>query len=457
MLSCGIAVMAVIGPIAWHHDAEDLTATLMGGPSWAHPLGTDALGRDVLARTLVATRLTVVMAAITTIIAIGGGLLLGAGIVLAPRWIRTVGERAIDGLLAYPPIIVALTVTAIFQPSVESVTVAIGLAFIPQAARLSNNLAASIGGRDYIAAAELLGLRPFRLLRRHIVPNHAGPLLVLTSVGFASAIIALSGLSFIGLGVQDPSYDWGKLLTAGLQDLSVNPIEVVGPGLCIMLTGMAAGLVGDGLTRQLDPRRASVVNVERAGPGVVGVPALSDWVEDEHEEVRADAAVTVRNLRITNGAGVPLLSEISLHVGPGEIVGLVGESGSGKTLTALSIARLLPQTLRWEASALMVNGSAANGSDQADAKRLAIDLGIVFQDPGSCFNPARHVGPQLTEVVRVHTGLSKRQANALAIDRLREVRVSSPALRMRQYPHELSGGMRRRAMIAMALMTSPGS
>ena len=464
-LVCGIIVLAlvlvlaIIGPVIWGTEANALGTVFRSGPTAAHLLGTDALGRDVLARTLTATRLTIWMAFLATLIAVGAGIVLGAAIVIAGPRVRGIGERLIDLLVAYPPIIVALAVTAIFRPSETSVVVAIGLAFTPQFARLTNTLASSVSERDYVSVAHLLGLRGGRVLRRHILPNMAGPLLVLASVGFASAIITLSGLSFIGLGVQQPTYDWGALLAAGLQDLNANPIEVVGPALGILITGLAAGLVGDGLNHYLDPRlRLALRPGRRAGTlkrAAARTPAAAG-PRSQPGEPADDLVASIQDLEVyaPGTPDAPIVRGVSLQIRRGEIVGLVGESGSGKTMTAMGLARLLPAGLEWDAAELTVNGRDVN-SHSRPPRHLATEVGIVFQDPSSSFNPARHVGPQITETARVHGGMSKRDASARAIERLRESHVSSPELRMRQYPHELSGGMRQRAMIAMALMTSP--
>jgi len=469
-----LALLAILGPAVWGTKADSLTPALRAGASGAHWLGTDALGRDVVYRTLVAARLTLVMAGAATIIAVVGGVMLGTTILLWGRRVRSVGEGMIGLMVAYPPIIVALAITAIFRPSVNSVVIAIGIAFIPQFARLSNTMSASVVGKDFVVVAQLVGLKPMQVFRRHVMPNVVGPMLVLTSVMFGTAIITLSGLSFIGLGVQEPAYDWGRLLSSGLQDLSVNRIEVVGPGAAILLAGLALGLVGDGLDQYLDPRRsvrrAPKVS-RREGTKGVAVAASESGIEASEgisEEPLARTRlsndyehgylVSVDQLYISAGSSPtdgPLVRGVSLDVKKGEMVAIVGESGSGKTLTAMAIARLLPPGLKWSSKTMCIDGHDISDPARRTPRELATSMGIVFQDPSSCFNPAMHIGRQITEVARVHQGLSKRAANEAGVARLRETQVSAPELRMRQFPHQLSGGMRQRAMIAMALMTAP--
>lgn len=446
-----MVLLAVFAPILWGSQADALTIDIRTNASGAHPLGTDALGRDVLLRTLVATRITLIMAACATLIAAGVGTVLGAGVVVAGRHVRGTGARVIDLLVSYPPIIIALTITAIFSPGKVSVVFAIGLGFCPQFARLTNTLASSVSSRDYVAVAKLLGTGRARLLTRHVLPNISSPMLVLTSVGFATSIVALSGLSFLGLGVQQPDYDWGSLLADGLRDLSTLPVESVGPALAILLTGLAAGLVGDGLARYGEPRQQERVG-RTTRPRQVTAPPVPTR-ETQTDDARATVAA-ISELQIMAG-NLPLVRGISLEIKTGEIVGLVGESGSGKSLTAMAFARLLGPGLTWTVDRLQLGDLDLSRPDVPLPTRLATELGVVFQDPSSCLNPALRVGTQLTEVLQVHKGFSRKAARAAAVERLREVRVSSPEVRMHQYPHELSGGMQQRAMIAMALLTEP--
>ncbi|MFB9195223.1 dipeptide/oligopeptide/nickel ABC transporter permease/ATP-binding protein [Actinomadura verrucosospora] len=454
VLAALILVVAVVAPMLWQGRADALTADIRQGPSGAHWLGTDALGRDVFWRTVVATRLTVEMATAATAIAAVLGTLLGAGIAAAGTAVRAVGDRVIDLLLSFPPIIIALTFTAILSPGRASVVGALGLAFCPQFARLTNRLALSVNQRDYVAVARLLGVGRVRALTRHVVPNIAAPLLVLVSVGFATSVLTVSGLSFLGLSVQPPAYDWGSLLASGLRNIYDNPGEALGPALAILVTGLAAGLVGDGLVRHLDPRGAPPPRRTAPAPAPPRRAPAGRAPSGGAGPERA-AAASVQGLSVRRPDGRELIHEVSLTVGAGEIVGIVGESGSGKSLTALALARLLPRELDWSAERLDVGGIDLADPAKAPPARLATEVGIVFQDPSSSFNPALRIGTQLTEVLRAHTKTSRRQADALAVARLTETRVSSPELRMRQYPHELSGGMRQRAMIAAAIMHEP--
>ncbi|MFC4914104.1 dipeptide/oligopeptide/nickel ABC transporter permease/ATP-binding protein [Actinomadura gamaensis] len=466
-----IVLLAVVAPWIWGADATHLSGAARAGVSGAHWLGTDALGRDVLARTLVATRLTLVMTVLATAIAGTLGILLGTAVWVSGPRVRETGLRLIDVMVSYPAIILALAVAAILGAGAVAAVVAIGVAWSPAFARLTANLAASVAGRDFVATARLLGVPPYRVLTRHLLPNIAEPLLVLLSVAFAGTLTALSGLSFIGLGVQAPSYDWGALLNTGLAALYTNPAEALGPAVAITLTGVLAGFVGDGLAAGADPHRMRVLGGRRGRAAAATVAASSaaasaassaaassaaaraERTAGDRPQAPEDALLTVDDLRIHAPTGEELVAGVSLHVRPGEIVGVVGESGSGKSLTAMAIARLLPDAVRADASVLRLDDLDLRGAASPD--RLATEIGVVYQDPAASFNPALRIGGQLTEVLRRHRGIGRAEARERAARALERVHITRPAARLRQHPHELSGGMRQRAMIASALLTEP--
>lgn len=447
----GFLLLAAFGPVIWGHDADTLTPDAHLSASAGHWFGTDALGRDVLARTMAATRPTLLMTLAATAVAAVGGIALGAAIWVAGPRVRELGQRLIDVLISYPSVIFALIVAAVLGPGASTSVAAIGLATCPAFARLTTNLAASVAGRDFVSTARLLGVSPLRLLRRHILPNIAEPLLVLVSVAFTASLKALSGLSFLGLGSD---FDWGRLLFSGLEGIYVNPAPALGPAAAIVLAGLAGGLIGDGLAAAANPaaqerphgQRAKIrAALDAAGPAAPGARPADDTL------------VTVDALTVRLPDGTPLVDGVSLRLAAGEVLGVVGESGSGKSLTAMALARLLPEELDARAEVLRVGDLdlAGSGAGEPDARRLANEIGIVYQDPSSSFNPTLRIGGQLTEVLRVHGGVSGSEARRLAVEQLELARVTLPRQRMRQHPHELSGGMRQRAMIAAALLTRP--
>ncbi|MFF8375635.1 dipeptide/oligopeptide/nickel ABC transporter permease/ATP-binding protein [Streptomyces sp. NPDC015661] len=469
-----IALLAAVAPLVWDGEAEELGA----GPSRAamssaHWLGTDALGRDLFARTMVATRLTLEMSLAAAALASLLGVLLGSAVWVSGPGLRRAGLRVIDVAVSYPALILALVVAAVADAGPVGAVCAIGIGGSPSFARLTANLAASVAGRDYVATARLLGVPPWRVLTRHLLPNISGPLLVLLSVAFAQSLTALSALSFLGLGVQPPDYDWGALLGTGLKSVYTNPVEALGPAAAITLTGVLAGLVGDGLAALVDPHSSAGSRSRKARskrPHPVATPAdghahtVASRELSRTEATAApdadDAVLHVDGLTVQSEDGTMLVDGVSFTIGRGERLGLVGESGSGKSLTAMAVARLLPTTLHAEASRLDLSpesgGPAVDliGAD-VPATLLATGIGVVFQDTSSSFNPALRMGGQLTETIRVHGKVPATAARSRAVAALERVHIRAPETVVRQYPHQLSGGMRQRAMIAAALLTEP--
>jgi peptide/nickel transport system permease protein len=449
-LVAGVAILGtlllvtVVAPLVLSGPADTLTGDSRLGPGGGHLFGTDAFGRDALARALVATRLTLLMAVTATAAAFVGGVAIGSLVHLAPNWLRELCLRIVDSAVAFPSLIFALVVAAVLGPGSRSAVVAISVAGLPGFARLTANLAASVAHRDYVFTARLLGVSGPRVLARHVLPNISGPLLVLLSSSFTLSLLDISSLSFVGLGVQSPQYDWGRLLNEALPSILTQPTLVLAPSIMLLIAGVGAMLLGDGVATAVDPR-----NRPRGADGAVSPTSPGATAADRTDP---DAVLTVAGLTVVAGA-LTLVDDVSFSIGAGQVVGLVGESGSGKSTIAMAVLGLLPDGMTVRARALRLGELDLTGP--LPARRLATEIGIVYQDPVATFNPALRLGVQLTEVARVHQGRSRSQAGQDMVGALRDIRVTEPLRRLRQHPHELSGGMLQRASIASAMSTKP--
>ncbi len=450
------AATAVIASFTLVGAADGLSPDTNRPMSAGHWLGTDAFGRDMLARALVGAESSLVMALAATALSMVAGVLIGTAVWIVPRRVREGALRIVEIAVSYPELLVAVVLAAILGAGRWQLVLAVGLANIPATARLTANLGAALHQRDFVTTARLTGVPGWAMIGRHLLPNMAEPLLIQLAATFSTGLVAMSALSFVGLGVQIPDYDLGSLLAAALPAIYSRPIEVVGPALMIVVMSVAAMLIGDGLAASADPRlRSTPVRPASARPASAR-PASARPASTESTTgaaVTPDAVVSVRNLVVRRGDGLPLVRGVSFDIARGEILGVVGESGSGKSLTAMALARLLPDGLTAEAAQLQVAGM--DMQQNPPRRDLATGIGLVYQDPGTTFNPALRLATQLTEVLRVHRGHSAADARKIIADLLAAVHIVDPARLLRAHPYELSGGMRQRAMIATALAGEP--
>jgi peptide/nickel transport system permease protein len=453
-----LVALAIFGPIIWGGEAHqtNLAATYEGTSS-AHLLGTDNLGRDILARTLSATRLTLELglaaAAISIIVGFGVGALVAA---LSPR-LRGIGRRAIEIAMSFPPILLALFLVTIIGAGSKGAVFAIGFGAAPGFARLAENYATSVASKEFITAARAVGVSRGRLVWSYLLPNMTEPLILAGLAYIAGSIIDISGLSFLGLGVQPPSYDWGTLLASGIQSIYTTPWAALAPAIAITVTGVSIVFVGEALARAFNPRLWYAGSSRRRrreerrteAVAATGRPAAAS----------ADASLDAERLDVflpTADGERRLVRGVSVAVRPGEALGIVGETGSGKTLTALSLAGLTPHPLRAEFGRLAIDGEDLAELDAAKADAvLGTKLAMVFQDPQSSMNPAARIGGQLIDGVRRHRKLGRSAALGEAERRLAEVRIGETDKALKRYPHQFSGGMQQRIMIAMGLMGTP--
>ena len=291
-----LIVLAIVAPIIWGDKAATANVDhLLEGGSAAHPLGTDNIGRDLLARTLVATRLSLVLSVLIVLVGAGIGVPLGALPTVLGRRAARLTTAVTDFALAYPALLLAIFLSIILGAGPTAAVVALGIAAAPAFARLTQTLAASVAGSDYVAAAHVLGLSRRRVLFRHVLPNIAEPIILNVTVAIGYALLALSGLSFLGLGVQPPSYDWGQLLTASLNRIYVVPEAALGPCVAIVIAGLAFNGLGEALARASSTRSTYVRSPVR------GTTSAFEPILPVADELRVadDPVLVVEGLTVT--------------------------------------------------------------------------------------------------------------------------------------------------------------
>lgn len=257
-LGAGVLVVLVaaagLGPILTPYDPTETNfSALRQGPGPLHPLGTDQLGRDMLSRAIYGGRLSIFVAAATVVLSIGAGTVLGLVSGYRRGWVDNLIMRAMDGMLAFPALILAMTIAFVLGPSVTTVIIALGVARTPPLARLLRGQILALSSREFIQAAVAVGVGPMRILVRHYLPNLASLLIVQASLTAGTAILTESSLSFLGLGLPPPAPSWGGMLREGYLYLEISPLQSFVPGALIFAGVLAFNFLGDGARDVLDP------------------------------------------------------------------------------------------------------------------------------------------------------------------------------------------------------------
>ena len=449
-----IAVAALAAPLLPLPDPVRMdVAHRLAGPGPGHLLGQDEYGRDVLSRLLWGARVSLSVALSASLTACVLGTVAG----VLGGYLRGVAElltvRSMDVVLCFPPLLLALLVVTLLGPGAATLILVLSVLYLPGFARIAYAGVLSTRAQDYVEAVRVLGASRGRIMLRTILPHVLGPVLVQVSLTCAAAIVLESGLSFLGLGVVPPAPSWGVMIRGARGTMDQAPLLLLWPCLALTLTILAVNAFCDALQGIIDPR--AVVRprrvLDRVLPGLRASPVGRGGPGQGVLDVRG------LTIEIATPAGpIRPVRDVSLHVQPGETLAIVGESGSGKSLTGLAILGLLPPAARVVAGETWVDGQDTQALREPALRRLRGGrAAIVFQDPLSSMNPVHRVGRQIAEAVRAHHAVSARAAWARAVKLLARVGIPDPAARARAFPHELSGGMRQRAMIAVALANEP--
>lgn len=454
-------------------------------PSAAHWFGTTVGGQDVASRVIYGARTAVIVIAVAVSISI----VIGVPIGLVSGYLGGILDRALvlvmDAMYAFPPLLLAIVVSIIVGggqsgliTGMFAAAISITVIFIPQYFRVVRNATVSVKAEPYVDAARVVGARTHRIMFKHILSNVAGTLPVIATLNASEAILTLAGLGFLGLGIEpSAAAEWGYDLNKALPD-ATNGIWWTGvyPGLAIVAIVLGVTLVGESLNDVLNPLlrtraggQATADETEIASEFDAAVQETSpDTAGNAEGQVAARTAESPERLRIatlsldeltvefdTDAGTVHAVRDIGFAVDPGEVVAVVGESGSGKSVSSRAVLGLLPSTAHVSGSAKLRDRELLGLPQGALRPIRGNQVSMIFQEASTALNPVYTVGWQITEGLRAHQNMSKKQAATRAVELLDMVGLPDPEHRFSYYPHQLSGGQKQRVVIAMAIACDP--
>ncbi|MEU6645517.1 dipeptide/oligopeptide/nickel ABC transporter permease/ATP-binding protein [Saccharomonospora sp. NPDC046836] len=444
--------------------AGDATG-MLSGPSSAHWLGTDGLGRDVFERLLAGAGPTMEGVGITVLVVLLLGMPIGMIAGFFGGRVDAMINWGSDLVLSLPGLIIQLVVLAVYPANQWLAMGAFGILYAPRLARIVRSVALSVREELYVDAAIVSGVSWTFILTRHVLPRVTGSVVVQMAIVAGIALQVQTGLAFLGLLVPAPAPSWGGLIADGISNIALQPWLIWPAGLATVLTTLAFGVLADSL------RDAGAEGWSRQGSRLLlaarrrpasgsGKPAVGA-APPEDAGPGSDVLLAVEDFGVAvtkpSGGETLLVEGVRFEVAPGEIVGLVGESGCGKTTTATAVMGLLPDGAHVTSGHIWYGGRDLTALSEAELRRIrGKEIALVSQEPMVSLNPAFRIGWQLAEVVRRHqSGLSRADAERRAVDLLRSVHLPDPEQVARRYPHELSGGMAQRVSIARALAGDP--
>ena len=447
-----IALSAVFAPwIAPYGANFSKLALVTAPPGDEFLLGGDGAGRDVLSRLIYAGQLTLSGSFLTVLVAASLGVSTGLIAGYFGGWFDRFGGWMANFLIVLPGTIVLVAMFTLIGPNIIITMVVLGVLIAPNFFRLVRNLVISVRNELYVDAARVSGLSDARIISRHILSVVRAPIIIMAASVWGIAIVVQAGLEFIGLG--DPTTPtWGSMLLDAYNNIYIGRHLLLPPGLMIGLTVGSLILIGNGLRDALNGEETIVVAPRKLARDRAPVAAALPSAPE--------ALLEVQGLSVgyagRDGSIKTVVKSVDFTIARGEILGLVGESGSGKTQTALSVLRLLPEGGMVSGGSIWLEGE--NLAGLSDAQMQAIRgkrIGYIPQEPMSNLDPLFRIGSQLCEPLQVVGGLGRQEAKEKALALLERVGIADPHRVFMSYPHQISGGMAQRVLIAGALSCDP--
>ncbi|WGD37291.1 dipeptide/oligopeptide/nickel ABC transporter permease/ATP-binding protein [Lysinibacter sp. HNR] len=462
VLGVAVILSAFAGVIApFDPNSTDL-ARVMAGPGGGHLLGTDSAGRDIFSRLLYGGQITLAAGALGAMVAMVVGVPAGLIAGYFGGWFDSVASWVSNMFISLPAIVVLLATAAALGPSVWISMTVFGVILSPGFYRLVRTSVIAVRDELYVDAARVAGLSRSRILGRHIFTVVRAPIVIQAALVAGIAIGVQAGLEFLGLGDQTvPS--WGSMLNEAFRNVFISPLPLLWTGLAISLVTAAYALLGNALRDALeDDEKAPATNkMLRAARAPIDGATVTEVVEVPTMQGLLEVSdLTVQYPRV-DGTHTTVVDSVSFHVKRGEILGLVGESGSGKTQTAFSILGLLPDAAHIAGghivfdSTELVSRTTGAVSEARLAPLRGKRIAYIPQEPMSNLDPMFTVGYQLTRPLVKVMGMSQAAARSRALELLAVVGITDPERTFKAYPHEISGGMAQRVLIAGAVSCEP--
>ena len=454
-----VVLVSLFAPLLTPHDETFATRfqdILFSPGDSGYLLGTDHVGRDILTRIFFGARYALIAGAEAVLVALVIGVPLGLTIGYFRGWVDRIVMRFVEIVVAVPAVVMAMAIITGLGTGLTNAMLAIGLVFSMIITRLTRAEVFAAREEFYVDGAKASGASERRVMWRHILPNIAPPLIVQTTLLFAQAVLAEAALSFLGIGADASQASWGRMLRDAEISIDRTIWPAIPPGIAIFLTVVAFNVFGDGL-RDAFAREA---RGGRVGVGDV-IPKERGAAAPPRPPGGDDPLLSLRGLDIVfpkpgERTDMTVVRNVNLDIGRGEVMALVGESGSGKTITGLSLMGLVPDPGQASAESIVLDGRELVGMEFNELRWIrGREIGIIFQEPSAALNPAYTVGRQVAEPLRVHLGMTKREARERVIELFTEVGIPEPDKRIDAFPHQFSGGMAQRVMIAMALSCEP--
>ncbi|WP_163505391.1 dipeptide/oligopeptide/nickel ABC transporter permease/ATP-binding protein [Fodinicola acaciae] len=437
-----VVLAAILAPWLAPYDPNRVDFLLTHAiPGNGHLLGGDSAGRDLFSRLLFGASTTLYGAVVTC----ATGLLLGVPAGMAAGFFGGTNDKVCswisDALQSVPGMVVLLVVAAGTGQDFTVLMIALGVFLTPGYFRITRTRALAVAREPYIDAARVSGVTSVRILRTHLLRAVGPPVIVQTALTAGIAIGMQAGLQFLGIGsASTPS--WGQMMNDGFQNMLTYPLILLWPSIALGVTIAALAFIGSTLAdlvsiRVEQPKRSAIRH------NVVG---------RTHAD---DSALRIENLRVGYGEK-EVVSGVSLHAAPGEVLGIVGDSGSGKTQTMFAALDLLPAGGIAVADGIWIGGREVSGLPRRERSALlGRSIGYVPQEPMTNLDPCYPVGHQLVEPLWHVHGMSRAKARERARQMLDRVGISDPDRVLSSYPHQISGGMAQRVLIAGAVAGRP--